>query len=357
MGEHKWARVCRPPAGLVRPLRTDSTGITGPTPGAARGKHWRRTSQGWYVPADTSLDVPEQRVLEQSVRLPDGAAVTGWAACRMHGAGLIDGLAPDGRTRIPVGLALGGANRRIQSDPSVRLSFERLAQSEVVSRQGVRVTIPLRAVFDAMREAGDLREAVVVVDMMVAAELVTLHDVRRYVAGRVGWRGVGQVRRALDLASEHSWSPQETRLRLVWRIDAGLPDPLPNCPVHGLDGSLLGTADLLDAEAGLVAEFDGADHRRVRRHARDIAKEDRFRRHGLEVARVTGLDLADVPLVVRRLQEARSRARFLPPAQRRWQARPMQGLSERRHDEELVRRMIEDLESQPLPDIRELRGY
>ena len=35
-----------------------------------------------------------------------------------------------------------------------------------------------------------------------------------------------------------------------------------NCPVHDRSGRLLGIADLLDEEAGLVVEFDGADHRR-----------------------------------------------------------------------------------------------
>lgn len=356
MGEHRWSRVCRPPTGLVRPSRVDPAGHTGPTPGAARGANWRRTSHGWYVPATAPIELPEQRVIEQSVRLPPAGAVTGWAACRLHGAGLIDGLQPDGRTQVPVGLALG-VDSRIRRDGAVRVSVERLHPDEIEVRQGVPVTRPLRATFDAMREVDDVREAVVVVDMMAAAELVTIESMREYAAQRPGWRAVQVVRRALDLASEHSWSPQETRLRLIWRLDAGLPEPLPNCPIHSSSGVLLGTADLLDDKAGLVAEFDGADHRRVARHTRDVEKEDRFRRHGLEVARVTGTDIRDVPRVVRRLYEARSRAKFLPPDRRSWVARPVPSLTDRRHDEELVRRMIDDLEAQPLPDIRELRGY
>lgn len=356
MGEHKWSRVCRPPAGLVRPSRIDPAGITGPTPGAARGSRWRRTSHGWYVPAGTPTDAPEQRIVEQSVRLPDGGAVTGWAACRLHGAGLIDGLEPDGRTQLPVGLALGTTSR-VRRDASIRINVERLDVDEIVVRQGVRITNRLRATFDAMREVDSVREAVVVMDMMAAAELVTIEEMREYASARYGWRAVRLVRRALDLASEHSWSPQETRLRLIWRLDAGLPDPRPNCPVHSRDGVLLGTADLLDEEAGLVAEFDGADHRRAGRHTHDVGKEDRFRRHGLEVTRVTGTDVRDVPRVVRRLQEARSRAKFLPPDRRSWVARPLPSLTDRRHDEDLVRQMIDDLEAQPLPDLRELRGY
>ena len=77
-------------------------------------------------------------------------------------------------------------------------------------------------------------------DMMAAAELVSVAQMRAYVAQRPAWAGVGQVRRALPLASEHSRSPNETRLRLLW-VDAGLPTPLVN-QVYDRDGRLLGIA-------------------------------------------------------------------------------------------------------------------
>ena len=41
------------------------------------------------------------------MRLPAVGAVTGWAACRLHGAAFFDGLAPDGVTPLPVPLAVG----------------------------------------------------------------------------------------------------------------------------------------------------------------------------------------------------------------------------------------------------------
>src|SRR3954447_802486 len=68
------------------------------------------------------------------------------------------------------------------------------------------------------------------------------------------------MRAALDLASEDSRSPNETRMRLVWVLDAGLPVPAVNQPVYDLDGRLLGVADLLDVAAGVVGEYDGEDH-------------------------------------------------------------------------------------------------
>jgi hypothetical protein len=96
-----------------------------------------------------------------------------------------------------------------------------------------------------------VREAAVVIDMMAAAELMSLRQLASYLATMAGGRGVRQVRRALELSSEESLSPNETRLRLIWVVDAGLPMPLVNQPVFDLDGALLGIADLLDPVAGL----------------------------------------------------------------------------------------------------------
>ena len=99
-------------------------------------------------------------------------------------------------------------------------------------------TTPLRALFDDMRRAPDERESTVAMDTMAAAELVSIRQMRSYVEGRSGWRGVPQVRRALDLADENGMSPNETRMRLVWVLDAGLPNPLVNQPVFDLRGKL-----------------------------------------------------------------------------------------------------------------------
>lgn len=122
--------------------------------------------------------------------------------------------------------------------------------------------------------------------------------------------------RALDLADEHSRSPAESRLRLIWVLDARLPRPFCNRPVYSLDGRLV--PDLLDVEAGIVGEYDGADHRRRGRHASDVRREDLFRRHGLEYFKVVGPDLRDLGLVVDRMRATRQRAAWAPVAERRW---------------------------------------
>lgn len=355
MPRHRWDPVAPRPRGLVRPVRAGTPG--GPSRGQVADKrYWRATSRGWHVPTYVDGSVPEQRILEQSVRLSVGGAVTGWAACRLHGAAFFDGLARDGETRLPIPLALGDRGR-IRGDDRVVLTYHRLPDQERVTLQGIPTVIAERAVVDHLRLVGDPREVVVAIDMLAAAAVRSREQLAAYAAGLPrAERAVMEW--AIGLASEHSRSPNESRLRLVVVLDAGLPGPLVNCPVHDRAGRLLGIADLLDEEAGLAVEYDGADHRTARRHTRDVAKEAAFRRVGLEVARVTGADLLDPGLVVDRVREARSRAAFAPPARREWEARPpADDLHRRILDREESRRFHEQLAAEPVPDVRELRGW
>jgi hypothetical protein len=219
---------------------------------------------------------------------------------------------------MPVPIATGG--RFVRGDARISVLRDRLEQEEVVVRHGIPCTTELRGLFDAMRHQ-ELREAVVSMDMMAAAERVSIRRQRDYVAGRAGSHRMRLVSAALDLASEYSRSPNETRTRLVWLLDARLPRPCCNQPVFDLSGRLLGIADLLDVDAGVVGEFDGADHRGAARHTSDVGREERLRRVGLEVFRVTGLDLHHPARVVDRMHAARARARWEPEAQRRWTTR------------------------------------
>ena len=259
--------------------------------------------------------------MEQSVRLPEGSAITGWAACRLHQANFFDGTRPDGRTLLPVPLALGDVNQ-IRGDNKVSLLREPLDRSEIVMRYGMACVRPLRALFDEARRAEDVREATVAIDMMAAAEQTSISQLRLYVASRRGWRGVQQVRQAMDLANERSMSPNETRMRLIWLLDAGFPPPLANQPIFDRQGALAGIADLLDVEAGVVGEYDGADHRAARRHSQDVAREEFFRRLGLEYFKVVGPDMRSRRLVSDRMESSRARAGWLRDGERRWTIDP-----------------------------------
>ncbi len=317
---HRWDPVCAPPTGLVRPVPVDPTGASGPTRGQANGPRWRASSRGLFVPSSVDPNVPEQRILEQSMRLT-GGAVTGWAACRMHRAAFFDGLRRDGRTPIPVPLNCGPLHqiRRLPGDDLLR---DMLYDDEIVTVDGIPCTAVPRATFDAMRFARDLREAVVALDMMAAAARTSVSRMREYVGRHQAWTGVQQARDAVALADELSRSPQETRLRLVWQLDAGRPRPLVNPPLFDPDGRLLGYPDLLDPLAGVVGEYDGDDHRDPLRHSDDVDREARFREHDLEVFRVTGPDLRDLRRVTERIHAVYRRAGRRRSGRRTWTLTP-----------------------------------
>ena len=140
---------------------------------------------------------------------PGGGRVGGGAR------GSSTGCTPTVRPRIPVPLAIG-RHGKVRPHRSVCVSHERLETDEVVTKSEMRITSRERATFDEMRRTGDVREAVQTMDMMAAAEQTSIVRMRRYAERHRGWSRIGLVRDALDLASEHSRSPNETRLRLIW---------------------------------------------------------------------------------------------------------------------------------------------
>lgn len=312
-----WQPRAPHPGPLTWPTPLDPTGRDGPTRGQARGPGWRRTSHGLHVPAAVCADSVEQRIVEEAARLRGRGAVTGWAALRLHGAGYFDGLGRDGRTRLPVPLVAGSS----RVGPASRSA---LGEPEVVERHGVRVTPVERAVLDELRRlGGDLREMVVVIDMALAAAITTPERVRRHLGAA---RAVPATAwKALELADRCSLSPQETRLRLIWRIDAGLPRPECNPHIYSTrSASFVGMPDLLEPGSGLVAEYNGAVHRTASAQRIDAARLERFADAGLETCTIVGADLFDVRRVVARLRAAHARAGERPA---RWVRRHRDGES------------------------------
>jgi hypothetical protein len=296
--------------------------VNGPTRGQARGKKWRRSSYGLYVPAAVDGTVVEQRILEQSVRVPDGTGVTGWASLRWRGGNYFDGVDRFTGVPLPVPVALGGLHE-IGHGGGAEVSHERLTPQEVECLEGVPCTIAERALFDEIRRTRDRRSGVVTLEMAVAAGLLSFESFGNFVEPGCSARtGVPFVREVIDWAGGDTRSPPEALMRLVWKYDAGYPEPLCNKPVFDLDGNLLGIPDLLDPVAGVAGEYGGSDHTETDQRRDDRVREDRLVAHGLSFFEVVTGDLANRPLVVRRMQSARARALFLPTDRRTWTLDP-----------------------------------
>ena len=318
MEKHRWhPRVARPDD-LVAPVRIDPTGRDGPTRHQAAGPKWRQTSAGLFVPADAPEHL-DQRILEQGARIKAYGAVTAWAALRWRGGRFFEGRQMAGADPLPVPLVTGGHDLR--PDPRVHISKAQLAPEERELVAGIWTARATRAVFDEQRRHGDLRQAIVDVEMAIAAQLMDIAEFRTYLVGRNAWTGIGLAREAATAAGLGCRSPQEVRMALAWMWDAGLPRPLCNVPIFDLQGRLIAIVDLLDVRAGCVGEYQGADHKDGERHRADVAREQALRDHGLECFEIVGGDLRDRDLTVKRMINARERSRFEPRARRTWTLR------------------------------------
>ncbi|NPC98956.1 hypothetical protein [Nocardioides sp. zg-DK7169] len=264
-----------------------------------------------YVPAEVDGTRVGQRIVEAAAELTGHGAVTGWAALCWMGARWFDGS--DGR---PVPLAILG---NLRPRPGRLVCKEGIDPRDLDRVDGLPVTTAVRSVCFEARHAPDVATAVLALDMAAYSDLVSLEECRVYAQWRLRtWTGVPQLRAALILASENSWAPTESAMRLVWTGSGGMPRPLCNRPVFDTDGRHLGTPDLIDAGLGVVGEYDGKVHLSSARRASDLTREERFRAHGLEPVTMVGADLADPGAFVARLRAAYERASRRPTADCRW---------------------------------------
>lgn len=301
---------------LVAPVRIDSSGRNGPTPGQARGPGWRRTSKGFYVPSSVDTESVEQRIVEAATVLPAYGGVTGWAALHWLGGRWFTGTGWGGVRTLPVCLATGGCDIRPQA--GITVSAERLSPLDLQEVDGLMVTTAVRSLCFEMRYAPTPRLAVVWLEMAAYDDLVSIDEAEAYAALHSGWTGIPQGRAPMLLADENSWSPREVVMRQVWIEDAGLPRPLCNVPIFDLQGRHIGTPDLFDPVAGVVGEYDGALHLQGARRSRDVVREERFRSHGLEYVTMLGGDVPDPGPFIRRLLRAYDRAASASSSPRSW---------------------------------------
>ncbi|QDP96933.1 hypothetical protein FOE78_14305 [Microlunatus elymi] len=192
-----------------------------------------------------------------------------------------------------------------------------------MERGGLRLTGAVRTAIDGARWADSLEEAVVFLDAMAAAKLITIDDLRAGLTEHRCRTGVGQAAEAVDHAEYGVRSPWETRLRACYRLEAGLPGPWINVPIFSTTQDFLGIADLFDPYAGLVSEFDGDGHRDRRQHHVDNVREERFESVNLTVVRTDSLDLniitnPDRRPLVRRLRDGYRRGCARDPNRDEW---------------------------------------
>ncbi|HEV1992141.1 MAG TPA: DUF559 domain-containing protein, partial [Candidatus Dormibacteraeota bacterium] len=252
--------------------------------GQLRGSAYRRLGSGLYRWVGLK-DGPQLLLSAVARRLPPGAAFSGSTAAWLHGLDVepcnpIEVTIPD----------LIGSRRRAGAS----VSRTALAGEEIVLRSGLPTTSALRTVVD-LGGKDPLTAGVVAADQFLHAGLVTIGELRAYVASHPGAKGIGRLRRVVDLAEPKAESPMETRLRMLLVL-ARLPRPEIQVSIYDKKGRFLGRPDLLYRNQCLAIEYDGGNHR-------DRLVDDNRRQNGLvgagyRLLRFTAADVYGPPDIV-----------------------------------------------------------
>ncbi len=290
-----------------RCLRTSDLLSLGVTPDELRGPRWRQPFHGVHAPAVPDAADPLQRIQDAAALLPPGGALAGWAAGHLLGADDLDGRGRSGRDREKI-LIIVPLSRHPAPRPGVRFVRSALSDGDVVEIDGIWVTAAVRTCFDLARSSS-VEEGLVGADIVCRQVGLEPADVQVYAEQRRRMRGLPVARAVLALADRRSRSSGESRLRYIWVVEAGLARPQCNPYVLDGTGAVVAMPDVLDVESGLAGEYDGADHRSLRQHTADNAREEDLEGLGVEVVRATSLDVG--PLRVRtvaRILAGRERA-------------------------------------------------
>ncbi len=198
-------------------------------------------------------------------------------------------VAPCDPIEVTIPEPSGGGRR---AGASVRRAA--LAAEEIVLRRGVPTTSALRTVVD-LGGANPLAEGVVAADLFLHSRLVTIDELRSYIAQHPGVKGIVRLRRVVDLAEPKAESAMETRLRMLLVL-AGLPRPEVQVSIHDQRGRFLGRPDLLYRLERLAIEYDGANHRN--RLVDDNRRQNGLIGAGFRLLRFTAADVYGTPEIV-----------------------------------------------------------
>ncbi|MGY2128887.1 endonuclease domain-containing protein [Blastococcus sp. SYSU DS0617] len=268
------------------------------TKGQLRSAAWRRLFPDVYACASLAVD-HECRARAAAALAVRGACISGRSAAVLWGVPLAD-ADDDVELTVPPDCRAGAVR-------GIRISRRSLPADDVVVRGGVRVTTPIRTAVDVAR-IQPVQEAVVALDQVIGAGLLTLGELRR-AASALGGPGCRSVRRAAELADGLAGSPQETRLRLVL-LSSPLPRPVAQCTIRGAAGQFVARTDFAWPEAKVALEYEGVWHGQAQQVGRDRRRLNDLTAAGWTVVFATAADLRDPAGLIARLTAVLSPRRY-----------------------------------------------
>lgn len=229
-----------------------------------------------------------------SVRRP--VVVSGPTALALHGCAAVGETGPVHVT-VPY-------SRSARSRPGLVMHQNRYEPDDVVDVEGLPVFALDLAVAEQLCD-GDRRKAFGSLDEVLRRHTdpeAFRESVRERLAARDDRRGVAKALMLTDLATGRADSPPESSLLLVV-VEAGLPIPEVQYPVHTIDGRLLYVLDLAWESWRIALEYDGYDAHEGRA-AYDAERDRRLAGRGWQVVRATAQDLRDPSRVLGELKRA-----------------------------------------------------
>jgi hypothetical protein len=248
------------------------------------GNQWRKLFRDIYVAANLPLD-HRTWCFAASLLLNGRGAVSGRSAAALFGVNLL-------RRQAPVEITVSKSTS-IRPTRGLTVVRSRLQSGDVQMWAGTPTTTPLRTAFDLARRP-PLLEAVVAIDAMLAARLITKADLTRFAAGRPYWPGAGQLRRVLFASDAGSGSPMESRLRLLL-VAGGLPWPVTQYEVRTAEGLFVARLDLAYPEHKLGIEYEGDHHRGRGMFQHDLRRLNMLQANGWTVLRFGASDIYRQP--------------------------------------------------------------
>ncbi len=237
-----------------------------------------------YIAKDAELTAA---LKARAAWLSTGSTLAGLSAAAVLGTKWLDGNAPAEIVR---------ADRHGQ--PGLIAHSYRLADDEVWTVRGMRVTTAARTAFDIGR---GLPLAIVVptLDALLNATGAKPAAVIAVADRHPGARGVRRLRAALELADGGAESPQETRLRLLL-VAAGLPKPETQIEFPHLRIRV----DMGWRQWKVAVEYDGIQHWENRyQRSWDIERVALLEAAGWAVIRVSAEMLSRPDALVERVKD------------------------------------------------------
>lgn len=282
-----------------------------------RRGEWLRLYRSVYLTvADALPELTRRQMIRAALlKYPEGIAVRESAAELLGLWGLPPREGADIHLALPAGTVLAAAERAHRSAlggptartpatvgpdlPAIHLHQYQVDPSHVITRQGMRLSAPVRTLADCFLHLPRLH-AISVGDSIVnhgLLEQAAVADAQQLCAGRPG---VEMCRPWFDLVDGRAESPLETRGRIAC-ADEGVPPDTLQYPVHDRYGVLIARGDLgwfrkgkcREPQSILLGEGDGAGpHSTPQALLYDRQRQNRILALGYGLIRYTWADAA-----------------------------------------------------------------